>query len=235
MHDGRTTPVVAKQLPSPKRSTTNPSTKSQPTRFRRPSKPASTTSASSPPPNYSMRSTFRKRLRELNEPYVLEIETGRPYAVSEETELLNPGNAPGPDAQRKYPPFRRRLPREPPPKSPSASTTMRGQRSLGSRGRRNCSPGRSTESGSRWCRTVTPDEWTARPGCSCSSGITARTTISLKCGSVRASTMPHWRGWSIGPTSAGPLSSSTSRSNNRSGPTSSRAEAGVGFTITWQW
>jgi len=53
--------------------------------------------------NYGMRSTFRKQLRELGESYVLEIETGRPYVVPEDTELLEPGNAPGPGAPRKYP------------------------------------------------------------------------------------------------------------------------------------
>jgi SRSO17 transposase len=53
--------------------------------------------------NYGMRSTFRKQLRELGESYVLEIETGRPYVVQEDTELLEPGNAPGPGAPRKYP------------------------------------------------------------------------------------------------------------------------------------
>lgn len=52
--------------------------------------------------NYGMRSRFRKRLPELDEPYLLEIETGRLYVVSEGTDLLEPGKTPGPGALRKH-------------------------------------------------------------------------------------------------------------------------------------
>jgi hypothetical protein len=50
---------------------------------------------------YGIPLTFRKQLRELDEPYVLEIETGWPYVVTEATELLGPGTALGPGALRK--------------------------------------------------------------------------------------------------------------------------------------
>ena len=52
--------------------------------------------------NYGMRSRFRKRLRELDEPYLLEIETGRPYVVPEDSDVLEPGKTPGPGAPRKH-------------------------------------------------------------------------------------------------------------------------------------
>lgn len=52
--------------------------------------------------NYGMRSTFRKQLRSLNEPYVLDIETDRLYVVPEDSEILEPGRTPGPGAPRKH-------------------------------------------------------------------------------------------------------------------------------------
>lgn len=52
--------------------------------------------------NYGMRSAFRAQLRELGEPYVLEIETRRPYFVSEALEVVEPGPTPGRGPPRKY-------------------------------------------------------------------------------------------------------------------------------------
>ena len=52
---------------------------------------------------YGKRGPLRKRLRELEEPYVLEIESGRLHVIPEETELLEPGPTPGQGPARQYP------------------------------------------------------------------------------------------------------------------------------------
>ena len=52
--------------------------------------------------NYGMRSAFRDRLRDLGESYVLEVETGRPYFVSEDLDIVEPGPTPGRGRARKY-------------------------------------------------------------------------------------------------------------------------------------
>lgn len=52
---------------------------------------------------YGKRGPLRKRLRELNEPYVFEIESGRLHMLPEETELLEPGPTPGRGPARQYP------------------------------------------------------------------------------------------------------------------------------------
>jgi SRSO17 transposase len=51
--------------------------------------------------NFGRRSSFRERLRDLEEPYVLEIETGGLRVVPEDTEILQPGPTGG--RPRKYP------------------------------------------------------------------------------------------------------------------------------------
>lgn len=52
--------------------------------------------------NYGMRSTFRRQLRELDEPYILEVETGRPFFVPEELEIIEPAPTPGRGPARKH-------------------------------------------------------------------------------------------------------------------------------------
>jgi SRSO17 transposase len=52
---------------------------------------------------YGKLTPLRKRLRELTEPYVLEIESGRLHMIPEGTELLEPGPTPGPGPARQYP------------------------------------------------------------------------------------------------------------------------------------
>lgn len=51
--------------------------------------------------NFGRRSTFRERLRDLEEPYVLEIETGGLHMVPEDAEVLEPGPTGG--RPREYP------------------------------------------------------------------------------------------------------------------------------------
>jgi SRSO17 transposase len=52
--------------------------------------------------NFGRRSSFRERLRDLGEPYLLEIETSRLNVVSEEAEVLEPGPTDGPGPARQY-------------------------------------------------------------------------------------------------------------------------------------
>lgn len=52
--------------------------------------------------NFGMRSGFRKRLQAMNQPYLLEIETGRLFVVPEHTEIREPGSSPGPGRPRLY-------------------------------------------------------------------------------------------------------------------------------------
>ena len=51
---------------------------------------------------FGKRGPFRKRLRELGEAYVAEIETSKLAVVPEETDLLEPGPRPGRGPARKY-------------------------------------------------------------------------------------------------------------------------------------
>lgn len=55
--------------------------------------------------NYGMRSTFRERLRELGEPYVLEVETGRPLVIPEDSAIIEPGPTLGGGPPRQYPTY----------------------------------------------------------------------------------------------------------------------------------
>jgi SRSO17 transposase len=52
---------------------------------------------------YGKRGPLRQRLRELNEPYVFEIEAGRIHMIPEEADLLEPGPTPGRGPARQYP------------------------------------------------------------------------------------------------------------------------------------
>lgn len=52
---------------------------------------------------YGKRGPLRKQLRQLNEPYVFEIESGRLHMLPEGTELLEPGPTPGRGPARQYP------------------------------------------------------------------------------------------------------------------------------------
>lgn len=52
--------------------------------------------------NFGRRSSFRERLRDLGEPYLLEIETSRLNVVPEEAEVLEPGPTDGPGPARQY-------------------------------------------------------------------------------------------------------------------------------------
>jgi SRSO17 transposase len=52
---------------------------------------------------YGKRGPLRKQLRELDEPYVLEIESGRLHMLPEGTELIEPGPTPGRGPARQYP------------------------------------------------------------------------------------------------------------------------------------
>lgn len=52
---------------------------------------------------YGKRGPLRKHLRELDEPYVLEIESGRLHMLPEGTALLEPGPTPGRGPARQYP------------------------------------------------------------------------------------------------------------------------------------
>ena len=51
---------------------------------------------------YGKRGPLRKRLREFDEPYVLEIESGRLHVIPEGTDLLEPGPTPGQGPARQY-------------------------------------------------------------------------------------------------------------------------------------
>ncbi len=51
---------------------------------------------------YGKRGPLRQRLRELNEPYVFELEPGRQHMIPEDTELLEPGPTPGRGPARQY-------------------------------------------------------------------------------------------------------------------------------------
>jgi SRSO17 transposase len=53
--------------------------------------------------NFGRRTSFRERLRELGEPYVLEIDSGNPRVVPADTEVLEPGPLDGPGGPRKHP------------------------------------------------------------------------------------------------------------------------------------
>lgn len=52
--------------------------------------------------NFGRRSSFRERLRDLGEPYLLEIETSGLNVVPEEAEVLEPGPTDGPGPARQY-------------------------------------------------------------------------------------------------------------------------------------
>lgn len=52
--------------------------------------------------NFGRRSSFRERLRDLGEPYLLDIETSRLNVVPEEAEVLEPGPTDGPGPARQY-------------------------------------------------------------------------------------------------------------------------------------
>lgn len=53
-------------------------------------------------PNTVKRGPFRNQLRELGEPYVCEIESGRLHIIPKDTELLKPRPTPGLGPARQY-------------------------------------------------------------------------------------------------------------------------------------
>lgn len=55
--------------------------------------------------NFGKRTPFRESLRELGEPYVLEIESGKPRVVPEDTAVIEPGPTEGRGPPRKYPAY----------------------------------------------------------------------------------------------------------------------------------
>ncbi|MEF8853949.1 MAG: IS701 family transposase [Haloarculaceae archaeon] len=55
--------------------------------------------------NFGKRNSFRQELRAMDEPYVLEIETGKPHIVPEETSIIEPGPTEGRGPPRKYPTY----------------------------------------------------------------------------------------------------------------------------------
>ena len=52
---------------------------------------------------YGKRGPLRQRLRTLNEPYVVELESGRQHMIPEHTEMIEPGPTPGHGPARQYP------------------------------------------------------------------------------------------------------------------------------------
>lgn len=55
--------------------------------------------------NFGKRTSFRERLRDLGEPYVLEIESGKPPTVPADTGVIEPGPTEGRGPPRKHPAY----------------------------------------------------------------------------------------------------------------------------------